>query len=273
MMDRKMAAPIIALGGLLMLGGGPVLAHSYVINRGDTLSEIAQSYQIKTADLAAANNIGNANIIQTGSTLSIPHNVYAVQSGDTLSGIAERFGMGVTELKELNGITNANVIFPGRTLTVSGSGSARSSATSYNNIPPSLAQHSDRMAYIPIFEKWADHYGVPADLMMAIAYQESGWRANADNPHSSAFGIAQVINGTARFISRNLMGLNYTLDRGVDNSIRMQARYLVWLKEYTGKSWDTVALNYYAGPAGVSSSESRTYLARVQALRPSFVKS
>lgn len=43
----------------------------------------------------------------------------------------------------------------------------------------------------------ASKYGLPVPLFLAQIQQESGWNPNATNPNSSAYGIAQILSGTA----------------------------------------------------------------------------
>ena len=44
----------------------------YIVQRGDTLGEIAERFGVSVADLARANNIDNINIIEVGDELIIP---------------------------------------------------------------------------------------------------------------------------------------------------------------------------------------------------------
>jgi chromosome segregation ATPase len=50
------------------VGGGP----THTVQRGETLATIASQYGVTVADLVAANNIRNANIISVGQDLVIP---------------------------------------------------------------------------------------------------------------------------------------------------------------------------------------------------------
>lgn len=45
---------------------------SYTVQAGDTLAEIAARYNVTVAALAAANNIGNIDVIEVGQVLVIP---------------------------------------------------------------------------------------------------------------------------------------------------------------------------------------------------------
>lgn len=103
----------------------------YTVQRGNTLSQIANSYGVTVAHIVELNNIQNPNLIYPGqklritesssSTLNpvIQNNYYTVQRGDTLSNIARRYGVSVQYLVNLNGITNPNLIYVGQMIKVS----------------------------------------------------------------------------------------------------------------------------------------------------------
>lgn len=99
---------------------------TYVIQPGDTLSEIAVRFGTTYQALAALNNISTPNLIYAGQTLKVPEDTasgtaryYTVRSGDTLSEIAARFGTTVNALVSLNKITTPNLIYAGTTLRIS----------------------------------------------------------------------------------------------------------------------------------------------------------
>lgn len=104
---------------------------TYTVQRGNTLSQIAQAYGVTVNHIVELNNIANPNLIFPGEKLRITesesttlnpvlqNNYYTVQRGDTLSGIARRYGVTVRYLANLNGIRNPNLIYPGQLLKVS----------------------------------------------------------------------------------------------------------------------------------------------------------
>ncbi len=128
-------ASVIRKAGLNHLGSKPTLPPkptpppadyiTYVVQPGDTLSEIAVRYGTTYQALAALNNISDPNLIHPGQTIRVPEKsgsaprYYTIQSGDTLSGIAVRFGTSVTTLMSLNGISNPNLIYAGNAIRVS----------------------------------------------------------------------------------------------------------------------------------------------------------
>lgn len=102
----------------------------YTVQRGNTLSQIANAYGVTVSHIVEINNITNPNLIYPGQKLRITegtnsnlnpiiqNNFYTVQRGDTLSGIARRYGISVQYLVRLNGISNPNLIYPGQMLKI-----------------------------------------------------------------------------------------------------------------------------------------------------------
>lgn len=102
----------------------------HVVQRGETLSQIARAYGVSTAALAQANGISNPNFIYVGQRLTIPGaagssggasasgGVHVVQRGENLSTIAARYGTTVAALARANGISNPNHIFVGQRLVI-----------------------------------------------------------------------------------------------------------------------------------------------------------
>lgn len=104
---------------------------TYTVQRGNTLSQIANAYGVTVSHIVEMNDIQNPNLIYPGEKLRITestnatlnpviqNNYYTVQRGDTLSGIARRYGVTVQYLVNLNGVSNPNLIYPGQLIKVS----------------------------------------------------------------------------------------------------------------------------------------------------------
>lgn len=101
---------------------------TYTVQRGDTLSEIAERYGTTVSSIVSLNPIiKNPNLIYPGWQLTIKtssssgnsQTYYTVQSGDTLSKIAIRYNTSVSSIASLNpSIKNSNLIFPGQRLLI-----------------------------------------------------------------------------------------------------------------------------------------------------------
>ncbi len=106
---------------------------AYVVERGDSLSFIAQRFNTSVARLASLNQLPNRHRISIGQRLLLPQDnqaatlgaapvdgVYSVSRGDTVSRIAARFGVGARELLGANGVDDPDRIYPGQQLRIPG---------------------------------------------------------------------------------------------------------------------------------------------------------
>lgn len=106
---------------------------AYVVERGDSLSVIAQRFKTSVSRLVALNQLPNRNRLQIGQRLLLPQDnqmvalgaapvkgVYSVSRGDTVSRIAARFGVTEVSLLGANGIGNPDRIYPGQELRIPG---------------------------------------------------------------------------------------------------------------------------------------------------------
>lgn len=268
---------VVATVTLVILGlVGPALAESYVVKPGDSLSVIARDHGVTTEDLAAANAISNLHLIRVGQQLRIPGVVYEVRSGDSLSVIAARSGVSLAELIAVNGITNPNLIRVGQELKLpSGalSPAPLDPAAGYDRLPGRLLANPERLELIPSFERWSEHYGVSTDLLMAVAYRESGWQTSVVSP-KGAVGVGQLMPLTSEWVADHLIGQDLDPTRADDN-IRMSARFLDWLIGYMG-SEDAAVAGYYQGPNSVRAiglyDDTEDYLANIAQIRTLFTK-
>ena len=273
--SRPVVAVAVALIAVIAVAG-PASAHDYVVKSGDSLSVVARDHGVTTAELAAANGISNLHVIRVGQVLTIPGRTYEVRPGDSLSVIAARLGVSMTAIVQANGIADPHHIRVGQELRVpSGGAAARPAdpAAGYPNLPGRLRANPDRLNLIPSFERWAAHYGVPPDLLMAMAYRESGWQTGVVSP-KGAMGVGQLMPATAEWIAGSLIGAE--LDpRNPDDNIRMSARFLEWLMGYMGGEEAAVA-GYYQGPGSVRAigfyDDTQEYVDNVAQIRRLFAK-
>ncbi len=84
---------------------------SYIVQRGDTLSEIALRFDVSQSDLIKLNNLQKDSVYY-GQYLIIPSDstVYKVRIGDTLSHIAIRFNTTVNKLSTINNLKSNKII-------------------------------------------------------------------------------------------------------------------------------------------------------------------
>lgn len=114
---------------------GPI---TYVVEEGDSLSSIADQFQVTIDMLIAANDLEDPNSIDVGTELIIPDPEaelptetplpetlvpgstieYTVRTGDTLQAIAERFNSTIEAIAEANDLDPEEVLFVGLRLIV-----------------------------------------------------------------------------------------------------------------------------------------------------------
>jgi len=94
----------------------------YRVKRGDTVSGIAQKYEVSVGAIIASNEIRNARALQEGVLLRIP-NIdgipYQIKSGDSLTKIAASFNVPLEVILDINDI-KSDVIKSGETLFIPG---------------------------------------------------------------------------------------------------------------------------------------------------------
>jgi len=290
---RRRMAVVGLVAASLLVSVDPAAAHdSYVVEPGDTLSEIAQATGTSVVGLMAENDLASPDRIRVGQALSIPHrdgsqgtsaaetpaavasSTYVVRAGDTLGHIAQRFGVSTAALASANDLSSPHRIREGQELIVPGAG-AVSVARTYPALPERLTQMPERQALIPIFERWSEANNLPVDLVMAVAWQESGWNNDAVS-FKGAVGVGQIMPATGAWVSSDLIG-RPELDRTIaEDNIRMSARYLRWLIDYLGDE-DLAIAGYYQGPgavrAGIMYEDTVQYVANVQIHRQFFLAS
>src|SRR5205807_4126252 len=112
-----------------------------------------------------------------------------------------------------------------------------------------LALRPERLALRPTFEWWARAYGVPADLIEALAWYESGWQ-NRIVSSTGALGIGQLMPETSAFVDQVLLHAPLDPKKPEDN-IRMSTRFLRFLLDQTGGKAEVAVAAYYEGLATV----------------------
>ncbi len=118
---------LILLAGLLFLPRpahaqeGPVI---HVVQKGETLYEIAQRYGVSVQQIIELNNLRQGNRIYTNQRLIIKpgsspadSTIYVVKRGDTLMGIARKFGTSIAAIQRINQI-HGPVIYVGQRLKI-----------------------------------------------------------------------------------------------------------------------------------------------------------
>ncbi len=103
-----------------VLTPGPSGGLMYHLEPGDTLTDIAERFQVDPWAVATANGMSELEPISAHEDIIIPGTTYIVQAGDTLASIAAAFGVSPAVILEANGIADANTIYAGQEVAIPG---------------------------------------------------------------------------------------------------------------------------------------------------------
>jgi len=163
---------------------------------------------------------------------------YTVHSGDTLSAIAWRHNTNYWALARVNGIRNVNLIFVNQQLCIpyrlgrgyQGGGGSGSNGVLANGYVRWYAydalQWSSRGQIVALLHRAAAIFGLPANLLLAIAWEESGWYQHVI-AWDGGIGVMQLMPYTAMGINRGT-GIRRDPYHLWDN-IMLGTTYLRWL--------------------------------------------
>jgi len=99
--------------------------NTYIVQKGDSLYQIAKKYNITVDELKKINNL-NTNTLSIGQILNIPNKEteenknfisYTVQKGDNLYQIGNKYNVTINKLKELNNLSS-NILSIGQILKI-----------------------------------------------------------------------------------------------------------------------------------------------------------
>lgn len=279
----------------------------YVVRTGDTLWDIAQRTHTTVGALVAHNRLPNGGahlvpgqVLQVPSSAStarprgtaaprpVPSRTYVVRRGDTLTAIAARFRVPVGSLARANRVSNPHVIRVGQRLAVPGAKPSTPVAkpaavpdTFLGRTYPAAVAHSAAhnravLAKAPVPTRAqtrtlliaaARAQGVDPRLVLAIAWQESGWNQRLVSP-ANAIGIMQVIPSSGQWAS-SMVGRKLNLLDPRDN-VTAGVAIIRSLLRSADNTQQAIA-GYYQGLAGVRQNgmyaDTRQYVANVLAIR------
>jgi len=302
--DRGLVRPARTLGLLVLLtavltAGAPSVIR---LRAGDTLSEVALRHHTSVAVLQALNHLGGSTVIYAGQTLRVPGtgpagparavpaprptprtslSVYVVRPGEGLIVVARRFRTTPQRLQALNRLWGQTLLLGQRLkvpvvrvgspsgTTVVVPGSVSRSAAAHRAL---LAQRAlpGKAAVRDMIRSAARRYGVPVDLALALAYQESGFQQRVVSP-VDAIGALQVLPSTGRSLG-SLHGRAFDLLRASDN-VEAGVLLLADLLQATGSTERALA-GYYQGLGSVGRvgvlPQTQQYVRNVQLLRQRF---
>ncbi len=182
---------------------------------------------------------------------------YTVYPGDTLGILANRYRSTIWALAHANYIPNINLIFVGQRLCI-----PRPNRSSSSWQPRGIFRNGTVRWYAYDALEWSNHaqingqihqiaalYGLPANLMLAIAWQESGWQQHVIS-RDGGIGVMQVMPYTAVWIN-SITNKRFDPYKLWDN-LTISATYLRWLWQEFGGNWAQIISAYNEGAYAVS---------------------
>jgi len=109
----------------------------------------------------------------------------------------------------------------------------------YETIPRYRGQYKGK--YAPMAAAAARKYGIPEDLFKRLVQQESNWNPRAKS-RVGAYGLAQLMPATARYLRVNPRDPKQNLEGGAKYLAEQYAKF---------KSWRLALAAYNAGPGAV----------------------
>jgi soluble lytic murein transglycosylase-like protein len=246
---------LATLAGLVLTGSAAGKVHT--VRRGENLETIGRRYGVDVGALAAVNRLRDANRIAEGASLSIPApRPTPIRRAQPPAKVAP--ATAVARPAANGGTLRETVVrMPAAQLA-----SARPAAR--------IVVPAERAVLRNAFLRFSRLAGVPSDLAMALAWQESGWQRHLVSS-TRAVGVMQLMPDTVEFVSVQLLRTKPLDPRDPVANIRMGTRFLRYLLDSNGGNVDRALASYYQGLRSVRERgplpETERFVANVKALR------
>jgi len=256
---------------------------TYKVEKGDTLYSISRKYQITVAELRAANNLKESDVLKAGQKLTIPEadirnaaalsttkttapkaapaatTTYTVKKGDTLYRIAKNNGMSVADLMSLNGLDSSSVIKEGQKLKISGKQTSSTTVTQNTSSSKTSSSSTVDETTVKLTEKAPDTrtYGNTVNADSTTKWPVSNPKVTTVKGKVSGVQLSSKTNETVRCIHEGTVMYVGTY-RGFGQVVFVQTKTGL-IYAYTGlgsvsvKKGEYLVGNAALGTAGVDS--------------------
>ncbi|MBA2287759.1 MAG: transglycosylase SLT domain-containing protein [Ktedonobacteraceae bacterium] len=223
-------------------------AHNLLFHKTHRLVLIAFTICLLLGSVAVTAVLQAAHASNTSTSCSW----YTIHGGDSLSGIAAHYHTSVSALAQANHIRNVNMIYAGQRLCIpqhsSGNGGGHHSGIQSDGTVRWYAYDAlasaTRGQVEATLRQTAAEYHLPANLVLAIAWQESGWTQHVI-ARDGGIGVMQLMPGTAMDLNRSA-GMRRDPYQLSDN-IHLGASYLRMLWNGFHGNLDKVVSAYNEG--------------------------
>ena len=284
----RIAALIAVLAGSAIAVPAAATDRVVIVRAGDTLSEIALAQGLTVEQLRALNGISDPNRIYVGQRLRLsgapattapaakarPKDVvHVVAWGETLTSIAHHYGSTIAAIAAANRIADPSYLCVGQRLTIPGAGLVAPVTGAARVMPAEMASLvAARDGIGRIIRAEAKSAGVPVALALAVAWQESGWRARVVSA-AGAVGVMQLTPSTADWVASTMLGRPVNLYDARSNVRAGIVLLRHYLHRYHGDR-SLVLAAYYQGQTAADLhgvyAVTRPYIAAIRALEKLF---
>lgn len=213
---------------------------TYIVQKGDILSQLATDFDTTTKTLVSLNNLSNPDVLFVGQEIVVPGGSggsqvtthtskttrspikkggeYTIQKGDTLSGIAVAAGVSINDLRSLNDIKD-NQIFAGETLYIPSGGKvpSKKASTKKKSVAPIVVSPVVKKAPAPL-EPVAPMLDDSANASVGLVIDHLVYPNETLDDISRQFGVSK----------KDIMQLNNITD---ENSIYENQRLRIPISE------------------------------------------
>jgi hypothetical protein len=152
---------------------------------------------------------------------------YHIASGDTLGNISHYYHVNIWTIARANSVRNINLIYTGQHLCIPHAAQRATSGLLSNGkvrwYAYNALEWSNRQQANKLIRRAASRHGLSANLMLAIAWQESGWTQHVI-ARDGGIGVMQLMPYTTQSLNQQVHG-HYDPYKLSDN-IELGAIYL-----------------------------------------------
>ncbi len=212
----------------------PATIDYYVVD-GDTLSIVAEKFQVETETIRQLNYLLTDDIF-VGQILRMPYRegitaegaptptpapfTYAVETGDSLGTIAQQFGVSAVAIMEANELQDPNSVYIGQVLEIPGYAAPAAAETGAGTTATIEGSTTGSAANAPGSETGISHVVQPGETLLGIA-QKYGVDANTiaeannvTNRNQLRVGQQMIIPGITQRDAAAALGRIHTVQSG-----------------------------------------------------------
>jgi len=164
---------------------------------------------------------------------------YTVRTGDTLTAVADLHGIALEDLLAAHDLDLSDSLTPGDVLEIP------PIPVEDHAWPERLVADPVTAQQAPLFDRWAEEYGVPTTLLQSLAWTISSWD-NASANGDGDMGIGRIDPDLLAWINDELIEGDTPVDpRSPEGNIHLMAAHVGHLLDVTGGDHANAVATYY----------------------------